>query len=61
MNHEMKMHPQRTVCGIAVDIYSIVIPDKYDPTAIPGTCQTTSLLWEIVQDRLHQYVDHVST
>ncbi len=32
----VKNHPARTVCGVAVDIYSIVIPDKYDATAIPG-------------------------
>ena len=28
-------HPQRTVCGIAVDIYSIMFADLYDPSAIP--------------------------
>lgn len=31
--------PERLICGIAVDIYSIVIPDKYDPAAIPGAWQ----------------------
>jgi predicted transcriptional regulator YdeE len=29
-------HPQRVVCGIAVEIYSIMITDLYDPSAIPG-------------------------
>jgi AraC family transcriptional regulator len=38
-SNQVNQHPQRTVCGIAVDIYSIVIPEKYDPTAIPGAWQ----------------------
>jgi len=38
-SNQVNQHPKRTVCGIAVDIYSIVIPDKYDPTAIPGAWQ----------------------
>jgi predicted transcriptional regulator YdeE len=35
-SHGVVNHPQRTVCGTAVDIYSIMIADLYDPSAIPG-------------------------
>ena len=35
-NDDVKSHQERVVCGIAVDMYSIMIPDKYDPAAIPG-------------------------
>ena len=37
--NQVTQHPERIVCGVPVDIYSIVIPDKYDPTAIPGAWQ----------------------
>ena len=32
-------HPQRTICGVGVEIYSIMFGDLYDPTAIPGAWQ----------------------
>ena len=35
----VNIHPERIVCGVAVDIYSIVIPELYDPTAIPNAWQ----------------------
>ena len=35
-NNGVISNPERKVCGIAVDIYSIMIADKYDPAAIPG-------------------------
>ena len=35
-NNGVKAHSERTVCGIAVDMFSIMIPDLYDPAAIPG-------------------------
>ena len=37
--HTTTAHPQRIVCGVPVDIYSIVIPDLYDPSAIPTAWQ----------------------
>ena len=36
-NNGVKPHSERVVCGIAIDMYSIMIPDMYDPAAIPGT------------------------
>ena len=38
-NNGSNPHAERIVCGVAVDIYSIVIPDLYDPTAIPAAWQ----------------------
>ena len=38
-SNQVNQHPERIVCGVPVDIYSIVIPDKYDPTAIPNAWQ----------------------
>ena len=35
-NNGLINHPQIVVCGIAVDIYSIMMTDLYDPSAIPG-------------------------
>ena len=32
-------HPQRTICGVGVEFYSIMFGDLYDPTAIPGAWQ----------------------
>ena len=37
--NKVNHHPERIVCGVAADIYSIVIPDLYDPTAIPAAWQ----------------------
>ena len=38
-NNGTSSHAERVVCGVAVDFYSIVIPDLYDPTAIPAAWQ----------------------
>ena len=38
-SNQVQRHSERIVCGVPVDIYSIVIPDKYDPTAIPNAWQ----------------------
>ena len=35
-NNGVISNPERKICGIAVDIYSIMIADKYVPAAIPG-------------------------
>jgi len=32
-------HPARTICGIATELFSIMIPDLYDPMAIPTAWQ----------------------
>ena len=32
-------HPQRIICGVPVDFYSIMFADLYDPTAIPTAWQ----------------------
>ena len=37
--HTTTAHPQRTICGVSVDFYSIMFADLYDPTAIPGAWQ----------------------
>lgn len=38
-NNGSNNFPKKTICGVSVDIYSIVIPDLYDPTAIPNAWQ----------------------
>ena len=38
-NNQVDKHPERIICGIPVDIYSIMITDLYDPTAIPTAWQ----------------------
>ena len=43
------------------DNESLKAPKIPEVGSKPRKCQTTSLIWEIVQDRLHLYVDHVST
>lgn len=30
---------KKVICGVSVDIFSIMIPDQYDPKAIPNTWQ----------------------
>ncbi len=30
---------EKVICGVSVDIFSIMIPDQYDPTAIPAAWQ----------------------
>jgi predicted transcriptional regulator YdeE len=35
-NNGVINNPQRVICGVPVDIFSIMIADKYDPSAIPG-------------------------
>ena len=32
-------HPARTICGIATELFSVMIPDLYDPMAIPTAWQ----------------------
>ena len=35
-NNGTKPHPERLICGAPTDLYSIMISDLYDPTAIPN-------------------------
>jgi AraC family transcriptional regulator len=35
-NNGTKPHPQRVICGAPTELYSIMISDLYDPTAIPN-------------------------
>ena len=35
-NNGTKTHPERLICGAPTDLYSIMISDLYDPTAIPN-------------------------
>lgn len=35
-NNGTKSHPERLICGAPTDLYSIMISDLYDPTAIPN-------------------------
>jgi predicted transcriptional regulator YdeE len=39
LNKGVISFPEKTICGIAVDIYSIMMADQYDPQAIPGAWQ----------------------
>ena len=38
-NNGASAHAERVICGVAVDFYSIMVPDLYDPTAIPNAWQ----------------------
>ena len=38
-NQEVKSFSKLTICGVSVDIYSIMFTDLYDPAAIPGAWQ----------------------
>lgn len=38
-NHGVTAFTEKTICGVAVDIYSIMITDQYDPKAIPTVWQ----------------------
>lgn len=38
-NNGVKTFSEKFICGIAVDIYSIMISDQYDPKAIPTAWQ----------------------
>lgn len=38
-NHGVTTFTEKTICGVAIDIYSIMITDKYDPKAIPNAWQ----------------------
>ena len=35
-NNGTKTHPERIICGVPIDLFSIMISDLYDPTAIPN-------------------------
>jgi len=37
--HQIINLSEKNICGISVDIYSIMMPDQYDPKAIPGAWQ----------------------
>lgn len=38
-NNGVTTFSEKTICGVSVDIYSIMITDKYDPQAIPNAWQ----------------------
>jgi predicted transcriptional regulator YdeE len=38
-NNGIVSFTEKTICGVPVDIYSIMIVDKYDPKAIPSAWQ----------------------
>jgi predicted transcriptional regulator YdeE len=38
-NNGVTTYTEKIICGVAVDIYSIMISDKYDPKAIPTAWQ----------------------
>ena len=38
-SNQLTHHPERIICGVPVDIHSIMIADLYDPTAIPTAWQ----------------------
>ena len=38
-NNGVTTFSEKTICGVSVDIYSIMITDKYDPKAIPTAWQ----------------------
>ena len=38
-SNQINHHPERIICGVPVDIHSIMITDLYDPTAIPTAWQ----------------------
>ena len=38
-NHGVISFNEKTICGVSVDIYSIMIADQYDPKAIPSAWQ----------------------
>ena len=38
-SNQVNHHPERIICGVGVDIHSIMITDLYDPTAIPTAWQ----------------------
>ena len=38
-NHGVINLNEKTICGISVDIFSIMMKDLYDPSAIPNTWQ----------------------
>ena len=35
-NNGASSHIERVICGVPVEFYSIMVPDLYDPTAIPN-------------------------
>jgi predicted transcriptional regulator YdeE len=35
-NNGVKAHTERLICGVPTELYSIMISDLYDPTAIPN-------------------------
>ena len=38
-NHGVTTFTEKTICGVSVDIFSIMIADQYDPKAIPNAWQ----------------------
>ena len=38
-NHGLTTFTNKTICGVSVDIFSIMIADQYDPKAIPTAWQ----------------------
>jgi hypothetical protein len=38
-NSNLNSQPQRVICGVPTEIYSIMFADLYDPTAIPSAWQ----------------------
>ncbi len=38
-NNGASSHIERVICGVPVEFYSIMVPDLYDPTAIPNAWQ----------------------